>query len=45
MGNLLASFKGVNFGWKIFISFQVGILMTFDSAPESLKKAISRSGG
>ena len=36
MGNLLASFKSVNFGCKILISFQVGILMTFDSAPESL---------
>ena len=35
---------GVILGCRILISFQVGILMIFDSAPESIKKSISRSG-
>ena len=33
------------FGCRILISFQVGILIIFDSAPESIKKSISRFGG
>ena len=33
------------FGCKVFISFHVGIFIMFDSAPESIKKSISRSGG
>ena len=28
---------GVCLGCRILVSFQVGILMTFDSAPESIK--------
>ena len=32
-------------GVVIFISFHVGMFIMFDSAPESIKKSISRSGG
>ena len=32
-------------GVKFFISFHVGMFIMFDSAPESIKKSISRSGG
>ena len=45
VASLLAVFKGISFGCKILISFQVGILIIFDSAPESIKKSFSRSGG
>ena len=45
VASLLADFTGVSFGCKILISFQVGMLMIFDSAPESIKKSILRSGG
>ena len=31
---LLVVLKGINFGCRIFISFQVGMLMIFDSNPE-----------
>ena len=37
--------EGVSFGCKVFISFHVGMFIIFDSAPESIKKSISRSGG
>ena len=33
------------FGCNVFISFHVGMFIIFDSAPESIKKSISRSGG
>ena len=45
VANLLAVFIGIKFGCNVFISFQVVILTIFDSAPESIKKSISRSGG
>ena len=32
-------------GVMFFISFHVGMFIMFDSAPESIKKSISRSGG
>ena len=32
-------------GVRFFISFHVGMFIIFDSAPESIKKSISRSGG
>ena len=38
-------FIGVRIGCNDLISFQVGMLIIFDSAPESIKKSISRSGG
>ena len=44
VASLLVVLKGINFGYIIFISFQVGMLMMFDSAPESIEKSISRSG-
>ena len=44
IASLLAVFKGINFGCKFLISFQVGMLMMIDSVPESIKKSISRSG-
>ena len=44
VAGLLIVLKGINFGFKFFSSFQVGMLMMFDSAPESIKKSISRSG-
>ena len=43
VAGLLVFYKGINLG-KFFISFQVGMLMMFDSAPESIKKSISMSG-
>ena len=42
--SLLVVLKGLNFGCSNFVSFQVGMLMIFDSAPESMKKSISMSG-
>ena len=45
VSSLLIVFMGVTLGCRILISFQVGILMIFYSAPESIKKSISRSGG
>ena len=33
------------FGCNVFISFHVGMFIMFDSAPESIKKSISRSSG
>ena len=44
VASLLVVLKGNNFGCKILISFQVGMLMMFDSAPDSIKKSFSRSG-
>ena len=45
VANLLEVSRGVNFGCNVLNSFHVGILIMFDSAPESIKKSISRSGG
>ena len=45
VANLLEVSRGVNFGYNVLISFHVGIIIIFDSAPESIKKSISRSGG
>ena len=45
VANLLDVSRGFKFGCNNLISFHVGILMIFDSAPESIKKSISRSGG
>ena len=45
VASLLEVARGVNFGCNVLISFHVGILIIFDSAPESIKKSISRSGG
>ena len=45
VANLLVVFIGVEIGCNTLISFQVGMLITFYSAPESIKKSISRSGG
>ena len=44
VASLLVVLKGTNFGCRIFISFQVGMLIIFDSAAESIKKSFSRSG-
>ena len=44
VANLLEVFKGINFGCRVCISFQVGLLRIIDSTPESIKKSISRSG-
>ena len=44
VASLLVLLKGINFGCRVFVSFQVGMLMIFDSAPESIKKSVSRSG-
>ena len=41
---LLEVFEFNNFGCKVCISFQVIILIIFDSAPESIKKSVSKSG-
>ena len=38
VANLLEIFEGINFGCKICISFQVGMFIIFNSAPESTKK-------
>ena len=40
----LLVFRGNNFGCEVLISFQVGMLMLFDSAPDSIEKSISRFG-
>ena len=45
VASLLAVFKGISFGCKTLISFQVGMLIISDSAPESILKNISSSGG
>ena len=42
VANLLEVFEDNNFGCKVCISFHVGILIKFDSAPESVKKSISK---
>ena len=44
VASLLVVLKGINWGCRILISFQVGMFIIFDSAPESIKKSISRSG-
>ena len=44
VANLLQIFQGNNFGCKVCISFHVGIFIIIDSASESIKKSISRSG-
>ena len=41
---LLDVLKGNNFGCKVCFSFHVGMFCKFDSAPESFKKSIARSG-
>ena len=38
VSSLLHVLKSSNFGCRIFISFHVGMLMMFDSAPESTRK-------
>ena len=45
VASLLDVSRGVSFGCSDFISFHVGMFIMFDSAPESIKKSISRSGG
>ena len=45
VANLLAVFIDIKFGCNVSISFHVRRLIMFDSAPESIKKSISRSGG
>ena len=44
VASLLVVLKDINFACRIFISFQLGMLITFDSAPEPIKKSVSRSG-
>ena len=44
VATLLVVLKGNNFERKFFVSFHVGLLIMFESAPESIKKSISRSG-
>ena len=44
VANLLEVLEGINFGFKVCISFHVGMFIIFDSAPESIKRSISRSG-
>ena len=41
VASLLVVLKGNNFGCRILISFQVGMFIIFDSAPESIRKFIS----
>ena len=38
VANLLAVLIDIRVGCSVLISFQVGILVIFDSAPESIKK-------
>ena len=45
VANLIEFCEGNNFRCLVCISLRVGILIIFDSAPESFKKSISRSGG
>ena len=45
VASLLEVARGVNFGCNVLISFHMGILIMIESAPESIKKSISRSGG
>ena len=45
VASLLEVARSVNFGCNVSISFHVGMFIMFDSAPESIKKSISRSGG
>ena len=45
VASLLAVFVGISFGCENLIFFHVGMLIIIDSAPESNKKSISRSGG
>ena len=45
VANLLDVSRGFKFECSDLISFHVGMLMIFDSAPESINKSISRSGG
>ena len=42
VASLLVVLNGNNFECRIFISFQVEMLMIFHSTPESIKKSISR---
>ena len=41
--SLLVVLKGINGGCRILISFQVGITIVVDSAPESIKNSFSMS--
>ena len=43
VANPLEVFAGNNFGCKVCFSFQVGMFIIFDSAPESFKKSTLRS--
>ena len=38
VASILVALKCINFGCRIFISFQAGLFIKFNSAPESLKK-------
>ena len=42
VADLLEDFEGINFEWSVCMSFQMGMFIIFDSAPESIKKSISR---
>ena len=41
--NLLEVLEDINFGCRVCISFHVGMFIIFDSAPDSIKKSVSRS--
>ena len=44
VANLLEVFEGESFRCRIGVFFYVGMLIMFDSAPESFRKSFSRSG-
>ena len=44
VANLLEVFEGENFRCRVGVSYYVGMLIMFDSAPVSFRKSFSRSG-
>ena len=40
VANLLAVLRGVKFGYSVLISFHVGILLIFDSAPDQFQDLV-----
>ena len=43
VASLLEVLQGINFGCKVCISIHVEMIIKFDSAPEPIKKSISRT--
>ena len=44
MANLFEVFESDSFGCRVLISFHMGMFIILDSAPESIRKSVSRSG-